>query len=184
MLKPKIAFISSLMTITFLLAPSACTTIKSITKDDKVACGQIDWYGLGETDGSQGLTMDQLKKHQAKCDVLNGEWETTYINGRNSGLVEFCDAENAFELGRMNVAYMYVCPSTMEPEFLSAYRKGQETSQLETKTEELNLKIDQLYTRLTEIDDDSEKIELNEELSSLKKQRAQVDRQLNQISRQ
>src|SRR6202042_1372132 len=93
---------------------------------DKTACEQTDWYELGRQDGSQGQPTDRLNKHQKACAKVEPDWETVYTNGRNAGLVEYCEPKNGYELARMGIAYYYVCPSTVEAQFLSSYRKGQQ----------------------------------------------------------
>jgi hypothetical protein len=99
---------------------------------EKISCAQRDWYEVGRQDGAQGSTLDHLAKYKVECGHdFNSSWESLYTNGRNAGLVEFCSPDNAYQLGRMGIAYMYVCPSTVEEEFLIGYRKGQDARHLE-----------------------------------------------------
>lgn len=102
------------------------------TKPLVAGCEQRDWFELGRTDGAVGASESQLQNHTRQCRTeFHSEWETMYTNGRNAGLVEFCSAENAYELGRMGQTYLYVCPSTMESKFLAEYRRGQRSRELE-----------------------------------------------------
>jgi len=95
-------------------------------------CEQRDWFELGRTDGAQGTSENKLKKYAMECPKqFRSEWETMYTNGRNAGLNEYCSPENAYELGRSGQTYLYVCPSTMEPQFLGDYRRGQRARELE-----------------------------------------------------
>src|SRR6185503_17308749 len=80
---------------------------------EKAPCDQTDWYEIGRRDGSQGSPTEKLTSHEKTCRRdFRSEWEKLYTNGRNAGLVEYCDQKNAYELGRMGVKYYYVCPST------------------------------------------------------------------------
>jgi len=116
-----------------LIAAGAAYLVSGCTStQEKVSCAQRDWYETGRQDGAQGATLDRLAKHRVECGhEFNSSWESLYTNGRNAGLVEFCAPENAYQMGRMGIAYLYVCPSTVEEQFLTSYRKGQEFRQLE-----------------------------------------------------
>src|SRR4051812_38135359 len=112
--------------------------VSAPVENSVTTCGHADWYELGRLDGSQGTPTDRLNEHQKDCvKKINPDWETIYTNGRNAGLLEYCDLKNAFELGRTGASYHYVCPSTVEQEFLSSYRKGQEARELEAENKKL-----------------------------------------------
>lgn len=149
---------------------------------DVATCEQADWYELGRRDGSQGTPTDRLTQHQKDCaKSFNPDWETVYTNGRNAGLVEYCEPKNAYELGRMGVAYHYVCPSTVEPPFLLSYRKGQDARELEIQNQKLDEQINDTTQKLIQSGDTYEKNELSTALEQLKKLRAKNDRELSKI---
>jgi len=149
---------------------------------DKPACAQADWYELGRLDGAQGSPADRFTQHQKECAKnFNAEWETMYNNGRNAGLVEYCDPKNAYELGRMGVTYYYVCPSTVEPQFLTGYRKGQQTRDIELQNQKLDEKIDQVTQKLTQTTSSNEVDELKVQLEELKQTRAKNEQELSKI---
>lgn len=161
---------------------TACTTTP---KDaDRPVCGKADWYELGRLDGSQGSPTDRLSQHKKDCanDFL-ADWETMYTNGRNAGLVEYCDPKNAYELGRMGGTYYYVCPSIVEPQFLSEYRKGQQARELAMKNQKLDEQIDQLAARLAHAASTQEQDELTSRLEELKKSRAKNEEQTKAVSK-
>src|SRR3954469_4991476 len=109
------------------LVVSACAS-----KTEKASCERRDWYELGRRDGSQGLPLDRMIEYKKECgEQFNSSGETVYMNGRNAGLVEFCLPENAYELGLMGMSYLFVCPSTMETDFLASFRKGQQARVLQ-----------------------------------------------------
>lgn len=165
--------------IPLILALGASLLSACAVKPDRVTCEQRDWYELGRRDGSQGLTADRLTQYQKDCQQgFPAAWESMYNNGRNAGLVEFCAPENAFELGRMGIAYMYVCPSTMESLFVSGYRRGQQARQIEIQNKELDARIDSLLQKIDRANNQFEKTKLNNELNTLKKNRARAEREL------
>jgi len=157
----------------------SCTSAK---KAEIVACGQRDWYETGRHDGSQGATLDRLSTYKSECGSdFESLWETMYSNARNAGLFEYCAPENSFELGRMGIAYHYVCPSTSEPEFLAGYRRGQQARDLEIQNQQLDAEIDMIVAKLTAAANTYEKRQLAGELDGLRRVRAKNERELDKI---
>ena len=92
----------------------------------KTNCASMDWFEYGRRDGSKGAAKEHIESYRKLCgDQFSGASETLYVNGRNSGLVEYCQPQNGFEVGKMGTPYLYVCPSLMEPAFISEMRRGQ-----------------------------------------------------------
>lgn len=169
-------------TVAFALTLCGLTSCTSAPSADIATCEQADWYELGRRDGSQGSPTDRLSQHQKACPKnFTSEWETMYTNGRNAGLVEYCDPKNAYELGRMGGAYYYVCPSTVEPQFLTGYRRGQQARDLEIRNQKLDDQINQLAQKLVQTSSIYEQKELETELDQLKVLRAQNERELSKI---
>jgi hypothetical protein len=138
------------------------------SKPERASCDQRDWFEIGRTDGARGTTNDQLNRHRDDCGPKGrSDWDTMYANGRNAGLVEYCSPENAVQLGKSGIAYMFVCPPTTEAEFLAGYRKGQRLRELELETRQLESRIESLNEKLTTVEDDSEKKRVGEELAKL-----------------
>ncbi len=162
----------------FVLLQLACASKST----DRATCDQSDWYELGRRDGAQGLPTDHLVQLRKDCGkTFRNDWETVFINGRNAGLVEYCDAKNGYELGRMGGTYYYVCPSTVEPRFLSSYRKGQSARELEVQNKKIDLQIDQLAQKLVVESDQHEQRQIASELDNLKKVRNKNERELSKI---
>lgn len=163
------------------LALVACAS-----KSEKAAtCVQRDWYELGRRDGYQGAVLDRLNTYKQECGAeFSNDFATVYMNGRNAGLVEYCLPENAYELGRMGLTYTYVCPSTMEPQFLSSYRKGQQARLLQIKKRELDTKIESLTDQILQTTSGSfENRQMQSELNQLKRLRAANERELEAVSK-
>jgi len=161
---------------------TGCVSAQKVPEPEKATCEQADWYELGRRDGSQGTPTDRLTAHQKECAKnSNPEWETIYTNGRNAGLVEYCDPKNAYELGRMGVAYYYVCPSTVEAPFLASYKMGQQAREIEIQNQKLDDQIDQLGQKLNSSESSNEKKEINDQIEALKKARTKNDQELSKI---
>lgn len=157
---------------------SACAS-----KQDKATCDKRDWFELGRRDGAQGAATDRQASYRNECGTtFSGFAETMYTNGRNAGLVEYCDVSNAYELGRMGLPYLYVCPSTIEPKFLSSYRKGQEARKLEVQNQKIDAEIDELLAKLNYVDSSYARREIASEVEQLRKERIKNDKDLSKYS--
>ena len=167
-----------------LLGLGTFTLLACASKTTDVApCDQVDWYEIGRRDGAQGAPSERWAEQQKKCSTnISADWETMYANGRNAGLVEYCEPKNAYELGRTKLPYFYVCPSTVEPQFLKAYRKGQASHDLELANQKLDAQISDLNQKLIQSTSTSEQEELKQQLNELKTRRAQNERQLRSSS--
>lgn len=161
------------------LALAACVS------EHKITCAQRDWFELGRRDGLQGAPKDRLSLYRQECKgEVGANAETVYLNGRNAGLVEYCAVDNGFELGRMGLNYLYVCPAMMEPDFLNAYQRGQRTRVLQIKRKELDAQIESLTDQLLRTHDGTaDSQHLREELSQLKEARTETERDLNRVTR-
>lgn len=166
-----------------LLLVSACSTTPL---EDRFSCANSDWYEIGRRDGASGAPLARWAHYHERCgDRIDPQSEDMYRNGRNSGLVEYCTPNNAFELGRMHIAYNSVCPSQMESAFTEAYEKGTHARELDLETKRVSQRIEQLSQQLTEqrtIASD-QKAKLSGELEVLKQQRAELEQQINKIAR-
>ena len=114
-------------------------------------CMSSDWSAVGYEDGARGYTSDQFGNHRKACAKHGVTADfTAYQQGRNSGLVEFCQPGRAFSYGAAGGRYNGVCAADLEPEFLDAYRAGQ---QLYTLRANVNSANSQIYAREQEIND-------------------------------
>ena len=116
---------------------------------NKKECSELDWFELGRRDGASGYQDDQLKNKISICaDEQREHISSLYHHGRGAGLTEFCNAENAFELGLSGATYRHVCPLETQELFLSNYKRGQEVLTLEKSNLIIDRKIRQLKQRL------------------------------------
>ena len=103
-------------------------------------CPQRDWFELGRQDGSQGRTLKTFDNHLAQCGSSeNPPNEVLYVNGRNSGLIGYCQASSGFEVGRSGERYNSVCPDYLEQEFIEAFKKGRKILELQLAKAEVEI---------------------------------------------
>jgi len=90
-------------------------------------CATSDWSAVGYEDGARGLTTERFSKHRKACAKhgITADFQS-YQQGRSQGLVEFCQPGRGFNLGANGGRYNGVCAADLEPEFLDAYRAGQQ----------------------------------------------------------
>jgi hypothetical protein len=156
-----------------------CSTLDSGEKA-KQSCLERDWYEVGRRDGSQGLVPDRMYRFAKECkgEDKHSDWQTIYTNGRNAGLVEYCDPKNAYDLGRSGTKYESVCPSTVEAAFLKNYDKGMTVRKLEIENQKLTSQLEALNQRLAGAKNTFEQKQLSQEIKSLKAQQSKNDRDL------
>ena len=88
-------------------------------------CIASDWQTLGYRDGVNGVRSSRLLAHQDAC-VKHGiiPDRAGYMTGWNNGVHEYCQPNNAFEIGERGAGHNNVCPQGMQSEFTTAYRQG------------------------------------------------------------
>ena len=114
-------------------------------------CAASDWTAIGYEDGSRGYTTDRFASHRKAC-AKHGHTADfqAYQQGRNQGLVEFCQPARGYSLGANGGQYYGVCAAEFEPEFLDAYRAGQRLYSLRSNVNAAN---SQVYARERELED-------------------------------
>jgi hypothetical protein len=163
-----------------LLAGTLFISISCVSgSTDRATCEQQDWYELGRRDGAEGIPAARLADRQKQCSKsFNPRWEAMYANGRNAGLVDYCDGRNAYELGKSEVPYFSVCPSTVEQKFLAAYHRGQDSRNIELQNQMLDNEINDLTQRIIDSKSDVEVHDLQGQLTELRSRRVQNEREL------
>ena len=128
-----------------ILALGGCASMSS---DE---CTASDWSAVGYEDGSRGYTSDRFGNHRKACAKhgITADFGA-YQQGRTAGLVEFCQPARGFNLGASGGHYNGVCNVDLEPQFLDAYRAGQ---QLYALRSQVNAANSQIYARQREIED-------------------------------
>ena len=93
----------------------------------KEECLVADWRTIGYEDGLRGQPADRISAHRVAC----AKYQVTpnlaaYSDGRERGLVEYCQPRNGFRVGLTGASYANVCPSMSEAAFIDGYRWGRQ----------------------------------------------------------
>ncbi len=116
-----------------MLALSGCATM---SEDE---CVTSDWGAIGYEDGSRGYTMEQFSDRRRAC-AKHGVTPDfrAYQEGRDEGLVSFCQPARGYNLGVAGGNYNGVCDVALEEEFLDAYRVGHQLYSLRSNVNAAN----------------------------------------------
>lgn len=146
-------------TLALSLAFLALGGCASMSSDE---CAMSDWTAVGYEDGSRGYTTERFGSHRKACAKhgISADF-TAYQEGRNQGLVEFCQPGRGFNLGANGGQYNGVCRADLEQEFLDAYRVGH---QLYTLRSYVNSANSQIYTKESELNYNKDQIREKEAL--------------------
>ena len=114
-------------------------------------CANSDWSAVGYEDGSRGYASDRFGDHRKACAKhgISADF-SAYQEGRTDGLVEFCQPTRGYNLGAGGGQYNGVCAADLEPDFLDAYRVGQQLYTLRSNVNNANSLI---YSKEHELED-------------------------------
>lgn len=115
-------------------------------------CIASDWAAIGYEDGSRGMTSDHFANHRKACAKhgITADF-TAYQEGRDEGLVEFCQPGRGYNLGVSGGRYQGVCDVALEEEFLDAYRAGHQLYSLRANVYNANSRIAARESELAQI---------------------------------
>lgn len=104
------------------LVSLACANNASVSESQ---CAAGDWQTIGYRDGAVGTRSTRLLAHQDAC-VQHGVIpdRDEYMLGWKQGIAEFCDPNNAFEVGHSGQRHRNVCPPDQRQGFQQAYKEG------------------------------------------------------------
>ncbi len=93
----------------------------------KSECNTADWRTIGYEDGAAGYGAERMAQHRKACADHGVKLALdAYQSGRQEGLREYCQPQNAYRVGSYGGSYRGVCPTELEGEFLAAYESGRE----------------------------------------------------------
>jgi hypothetical protein len=94
---------------------------------DKDECMVADWRLIGYQDGVAGRSSAALGTYRKDCakHAVVPDLDA-YQAGRAEGLTEYCVADNGYRLGSAGRSFSPVCPSHLEVDFRTAYKRGRE----------------------------------------------------------
>ncbi len=88
-------------------------------------CLTSDWAAIGYEDGAQGYTTERLGQRRKACAKHGVTPDfVAYRDGREQGLVEYCQPGRGFDIGVNGGRYNGVCSVDLEADFLDAYNAG------------------------------------------------------------
>ena len=116
-------------------------------------CAFSDWTAVGYEDGADGRSSDRFGDYRRTCAEFGitpdfAAWQ----DGRDRGLLEYCQPQRGFQLGQAGGTYNGVCSAQLEPRFLDGYRLGSELF-------DLRRNLNTIVSRLEAISSDVEEIE-------------------------
>jgi hypothetical protein len=146
-----------LSSATMVIAVAVLSGCASMSSEE---CANSDWGAIGYEDGSRGYTTDKFGSRRKACAKhgITADFKA-YQEGRDEGLVEFCQPSRGYNLGVSGGTYYGVCDVAMEEEFLDAYRVG---SQLHALRSNVNGTNSRIYSKEAELKRIKEKIRAKE----------------------
>jgi len=118
------------------LAMSGCASMSS---DE---CMATDWSAVGFEDGARGYTTERFSKHRKACAKHGVTADfSAYQNGREQGLVEYCQPGRGYNVGVNGGRYYGVCSVDYEADFLDAYNAGYHLYTLRSNVNRANSSI-------------------------------------------
>jgi hypothetical protein len=119
-------------------------------------CAMSEWSAVGYEDGARGYTSDRFSQHRKACAKHGVPVDfQAYQQGRQQGLVEFCQPGRGFTYGANGGRYNGVCSADLEPEFVDAYNAGYKLYTLRSAVNNANSAI---YARQSEMQYADERI--------------------------
>ena len=105
-------------------------------------CIATDWSAVGFEDGARGYTTESFSKHRKACAKhgITADFGA-YQNGRQQGLVEYCQPGRGYDVGVNGGRYYGVCSVDREADFLEAYNAGHHLYTLRSNVKRANSKI-------------------------------------------
>ena len=102
---------------------AGCSTLS--VEERTAACASTDWQRYGMNDGRLGVPTSERADQFEDCAGLGHAANlAAYQAGRAEGLLDYCTAENGYQVGYEGRRYRKVCPADLEPDFLQGYERG------------------------------------------------------------
>lgn len=126
----------------------------------EVDCYYADWYAKGLVDGANGSTMERFDRYIKDCSRYGvTPVRADYSDGRQKGLESYCTQSHGYKMGRDGRHYRYVCPASLERDFLSGYDPGKRLNDAERVIESINASISGLIRANDSLEREIEKLE-------------------------
>lgn len=131
-------------------------------------CKVANWSDVGLRDGLEGAALSRLDYRMKDCAEAKVAVDTPrYLQGRDQGLLQFCQIENAVPLGLRGGSYNGVCPVPLESEFRRRFRLGRDVFDARQTVKNFEGNINGAEDRLRVAPNDEERRRAREALRDL-----------------
>ena len=118
-------------------------------------CMTSDWAAIGYEDGARGYTTQRITDRRKACAKHGVTLDfAAYQEGREQGLVEYCQPGRGFSVGSSGSRYNGVCSVALEPDFLEAYNAGYHLYTLRSNVNRATSAINAKQNEIDRIKDD------------------------------
>ena len=132
-----------------ILVLSGCASMSS------EECVATDWSAVGYEDGARGFTSERFSTHRKACAKHGVTADfAAYQNGRDQGLVEYCQPGRGYNVGVSGGRYYGVCRADQEQDFLDAYNAGYHLYTLRSNVNRANSRINGKERELENVHDE------------------------------
>ncbi len=143
------------MNMTAVLAALAALALSGCASMSSEECVATDWSAVGYEDGARGYTADRFTKHRKACAKHGVTADfAAWQNGREQGLVEYCQPGRGYNVGVSGGRYYGVCSVDLEPDFLDAYNAGYHLYTLRSNVSRASSNISAKERELEQVEDE------------------------------
>lgn len=131
-------------------------------------CKVANWSDVGLRDGLDGATLSKLDARVKDCAKAKVAVDAPrYLQGRDQGLLQFCQIEKAVPLGLKGGSYEGVCPVSIDAEFRRRFRLGRDVFDARQSVRNLEGNFNGAEDRLRAAPNDEERRRAREALRDL-----------------
>ena len=131
-------------------------------------CKVANWSDVGLSDGLEGAALSRLDARVKDCAEAKVAVDSSrYLQGRDQGLLQFCQIEKAVPLGLKGGSYEGVCPVPIDAEFRRRFRLGRDVHDVRQSVRNLESSINGAEDRLRAAPNDEERRRAREALRDL-----------------
>ncbi len=131
-------------------------------------CKVANWNEVGLRDGLEGAALSKLDYRVKDCAQAKVAVDMPrYLQGREQGLLQFCNLENAAPLGLNGASYNGVCPVGIDGEFRRRFRLGRDVYDTRQSVRNLEGHVNNAEDRLRVAPNDDERRRARESLREL-----------------
>lgn len=143
---------------TLLLAATIVLSLASCATMSPEECKSANWRDVGHRDGLNGKPLSLLSTRASDCAESNVRVDNAaYLRGRDAGLRNFCQPENAAQFGLNGGNYEGVCPPQIDGEFRRQFQLGRNVYVYRSEVNQIDSSIQSKEQRLRTLDRDENK---------------------------